>query len=944
MMIRHSKQIHIASCRNLSSAGARIFWLILSLWLINPFVHAVEGLRFSAPSGDQPCQRNVNGVSIIPNGRLLTPLGTTIVVPPYPFGLGLSPNGAVLVSCNSGDGGPMGISIIADLQNNHPYVRQIPPGVKSDPDILKAVFMGVVIGPDNRTVYISGGDVGDIFVFDLVTGRATGRIDLDGESGGRQYMDSYVGEMVMTRDGTTIYIVDQANFRLARVDTQTGQVTESIPTGRYPFGVCLSPDEKTVYVANAGMFEYSVVKGIDLQDSSTWLDFPPFAYGTQEMEEGVTIGNIRVPGLGKINTPESFSVWAVDVSQPGSSQVTAKIKTGVLVGEVAEGIPAVGGSSPNSLAATETRVYVTNGNNDSITVIDAKSFEVVSHIPLRLCDELKHLRGHIPFGLTLSPDGHRLYVAEAGINAVAVIDTETETLIGRIPTAWFPTKVRISPDGKTLYVANGKGFGAGPNGGKDFQLGPGGTGVGELMKGVIQIIPIPSEDELKKGLQRVVENTVKIESVSVDPAAPDRNPVPPFPGAYESPIKHVVYITKENRTFDQVYGEFPGANGDPTLADLGRDVTVTNADLGQRHEKVNVMPNHQRLAEQFAMYDNFYCDSDHSNDGHRWMVGTFPNTWVETGTKSGARTGKMNSPAPGRRLMTSSSGAIYPEDYNEAGSIWENMHRNGIHFFNFGLGFEFAFHTQTQEWKYTGIRLAVNFPMPGPLFDRTSRRFATYNTSVPDQFRVDMFIEEYNKRWASGQEPFPQVITMMLPNDHGAGPRPAAGYPFRESYMADNDLALGRVIEFLTHTPYWNDMAIFVTEDDAQGGLDHVDHHRSILLVISPYAKRGFISNRHTSFGSIIKTQEQILGIPYLNQYDAAASDLSDCFYSIPDYTPYQAVPVDVRIFDPQKALDPYDKEFDWKAAMLDSPPLDGREFTREEREWVRRKLFGETD
>ncbi len=925
-------------------AGAWILTLALGMLLIPANARGVEGLRLSSPAGEQYCQRNVDGVSIIPNGRLLTPAGTTIVVPPYPFGLGLSPNGAVLVSCNSGDGGPMGISIISDLQNNHPYVRQIPPGVRSDPDILKAVFMGVVIGPDNQTVYISGGDVGDIFVFDLESGRAAGRIDLDGETGGKKFEDSYTGEMVITRDGATIYIVDQANFRLARVDTQTGRVVESIPTGRYPFGVCLSPDEKTVYVANAGMFEYSAVQGIDPQDSSTWLDFPPFAFGTREMKEGVTIGKLTVPGLGEINTPESFSVWAFDVSQPGSARATAKIKTGVRVGEMAEGIPAVGGSSPNSLAATEDRVYVTNGNNDSISVIDAKTFQVISTIPLRLCDELKHLRGHIPFGLVLSPDGRRLYVAEAGINAIAVIDTKTEKLIGRIPTAWFPTKARVSPDGQTLYVANGKGFGAGPNGGRDFQLGPGGTGVGELMKGVIQIIPVPNDDELKKGLRRVVDNTVKIETVTVDENAPDRNPIPPFPGAYESPIKHVVYITKENRTFDQVYGEFPGVKGDPTLADLGRNVTVTNTNLGLRHEKVNVMPNHQRLAEQFALYDNFYCDSDHSNDGHRWMVGTVPNTWVETGTKSGARSGRLESTAPGRRLMTGSSGAIYPEDYNEAGSIWENMHRNGIRFFNFGLGFEFAFNTETQEWKYTGVRLAVNYPMPGPLFDRTSRRFATYNTSVPDQFRVDMFLEEYAKRWADGKEPFPQVLTMMLPNDHGAGPRPAAGYSFRESYMADNDLALGRVIEFLSHTPHWKSMAIFITEDDAQGGLDHVDHHRSLVLAISPYVKRGYISNRHTSFGSIIKTKELILGLPYLNQYDAAASDLSDSFYPIPDYTPYQAVPVDERIFDPQKALDPFDKDFDWQAAMLDSPPLDGRDYTRQEREAVRRKLQGDGD
>ncbi len=174
----------------------------------------------------------------------------------------------------------------------------------------------------------------------------------------------------------------------------------------------------------------------------------------------------------------------------------------------------------------------------------------------------------------------------------------------------------------------------------------------------------------------------------------------------------------------------------------------------------------------------------------------------------------------------------------------------------------------------------------------------------------------------SGKEELPRILTAIVPNDHGAGNRPDAGYPVRESYMMDNDLAIGRLVEFLSHTPYWKNMAIIITEDDAQGGIDHVDAHRSVLLVISPYSKRNYVSHTHYSFGSIFKTFWNVFGIPTLNQYDTGATDLADFFQSDPDFTPYKAVSPDLRVFNPQKALDPLDENFDWKA-LDDSPVID---------------------
>jgi hypothetical protein len=197
--------------------------------------------------------------------------------------------------------------------------------------------------------------------------------------------------------------------------------------------------------------------------------------------------------------------------------------------------------------------------------------------------------------------------------------------------------------------------------------------------------------------------------------------------------------------------------------------------------------------------------------------------------------------------------------------------------------------------------------------------------AIPDQFRIDQFKKEFDQKWISEKDKMPEFITVIIPNDHGAGERPEAGYPFRESYMADNDLAIGRIVEYLSHTPYWKNMLIIITEDDAQNGVDHIDAHRSILMVISPWVKRDHVSSVHYSFGSIFKTFWNILGMPYLNQYDAGATDLSDFFSSEPNYKPYDAVGVDKRMFNPQKALDPLNEKFDWKA-VEDSPKIDNVE------------------
>jgi len=879
----------------------------------------------SSPAGSLPTHINREGVTVLPNGRLITPVGTSIELAPHPFGLVLSHDGTLAVTANSGIA-PLSISIVNDPLTASPTVAQVPPGASTDRGVLASLFMGLALSPDNRIVYVAGGQQNCIFLFNTLTHARVDSIDCSGPADGRSVTHGYIGDLVLDAQGQYLFAVDQTNFRVVVVDVIRKMLVASVPVGRYPFGIALSPDGKTLYVANVGMFAYSKIDSIEeKQDFRKALRYPAFAYGSKEMKEGVRRDSLDIPGLGEPNVPESFSVWSIAVSDVRHPVVIRKTKTGALVGQRVDGIPAVGGSSPNSLVAAGGYVFVSNGNNDNISVLDPARGGVVRTIPLVLHEAVRHLRGAIPFGMAASPDGRRLYVAEAGINALAVIDIPALKVIGHIPTGWFPSKVCVSGDGKRLVVANAKGFGSGPNGGASFREGPEGTYIGCLMKGTLTVLDVPEDRALAAMTETVISNNFRISEARDVRADRGKNPVPAYGGEQRSPIRHIVFITKENRTYDEVFGQIAKGDGDSSLARYGRGRTVTNEGKTVTVKNATVMPNHLKLASRFAIGDNFYVDSDVSADGHRWLVNTYPNEWVEANTPAtygGNRNYTPSSKAPGSLGMTQMAGAIYPEDYNEAGSLWEHLDRHGIEFFNFGCGtmFEPAFYDDS--FKQFGIRYFANYPVPAPMYRRTSHSYVTFNLGIPDQYRVTQFEKEFTERWTGPGKRMPPVITLILPNDHGAGERPQAGYPFRESYMADNDLALGRIIEFLSHTRFWKEMAIIVTEDDAQNGVDHVDAHRSVLMVISPYARKDCVSRVHYSFGSIFKTIYNILGIPPLNQYDAGANDLSDMFTAAADVTPYAALPSDLRIFDPQKALTPLDEKFDWEG-VKNSPLLD---------------------
>jgi hypothetical protein len=232
---------------------------------------------------------------------------------------------------------------------------------------------------------------------------------------------------------------------------------------------------------------------------------------------------------------------------------------------------------------------------------------------------------------------------------------------------------------------------------------------------------------------------------------------------------------------------------------------------------------------------------------------------------------------------------------------------------------------EDEDEQPTGAREVGNFPMPKVLYDQTCREFPIFNMNIPDQYRADCFIKDVGERFIKGRKPFPFFINIAICNDHGTEPKPDKGFPYLASYMADNDLALGRIVEFLSHTPWWKNMAILVTQDDSGGEPDHVDAQRSVLLLISPWARRGYVSHRHTTILSMHRTLYQIFGLPPLNMFDALVNDFSDAFTTTPDFRPYESLPSDLRIFDPAKAVDSHDPDYG-KARRLPSFALDDPE------------------
>lgn len=873
---------------------------LLSLLLVSSFLltQAQVVNTLQVPGRKAFCTIAEKGVSVLPSGRQVTPAGELIRITHDPFGMALSPDGKKAVTLHNG------VFTIIDLRSLD--ATRVPSYDKKIVSPLSnGSFLGVAFANDSKTVYLSGGDNGAVIIYDIEKLQRIDSLSLNGMVNGIDFEDSFTSDLVLNEQDHELLVLDRANFRLVRYDLAGKKITASIPAGRLPFGLALTPGNKMAMVANVGMYAYPLIEGVDKTNyERTMIPWHPYADNSAASIEGTTINGEKIPGVGSPSAPEAMSVYTIDLA---SNQVIDRFKTGHQIGQMVEGAEVVGGASPNSIAVGSRYAYVTNATNDNISVIDYANHKIVDHIPIKVDNRIDHYRGLLPFGLTLSRDEKTLYVALLGFNAVAVIDVAGGQTKGLIPTGWGPTRVLLSKDEQEIYVISCRGLGAGPNGGKGFIKPVQGTYIGDIQLATFQKIRMPDTKQLAAYSKQAIDNTMQTVAVTDDV----KNPLPPLPALRESPIKYIVYITKENRSYDEVFGQLKTGKGDTTLARFGVGVNVYGKNDTLKVAKAKVMPNHAKAATEFAFSDNYYCDSDASIHGHHWMMGVIPNEWVETNS-SVNKTAKIFSKAPGRRFP-GSTGSMDPEDYAETGGLWEALERHHISFYNFGEANETA-HVR-EEWydTLTGAAHGVMVPMQKALWSRTSHNYAGFNTNIPDQFRMEQFESEFTKKWLKGKEKMPQLITMQVPNDHGAGPRPQDGYPYVHSYMADNDLAVGRILHFLSRTPYWKNMLVIITEDDPQGGVDHIDAHRSVLMMAGPYVKRGYTSHTHANFGSILKTIYNILGVSYVNQYDATASLLSDFFTTKPNYAPYTFVMPDKRVFDPQQAMNRYHKDIDWR-------------------------------
>jgi DNA-binding beta-propeller fold protein YncE len=882
-----------------------IFLLLIILVSLSTFGQIKQKKILEVPGSQQYAQINENGTSVLPSGRWVTPAGSFVRITHDPFGMALSADGKKAVTIHNG------VFTLIDLSNLS--TTRIPSYDKKDINPLgEGSFIGVAFADDNNTLYLSGGDNGAVIVYDILAKKVTDSLSLNGTIDGRKYEDSFTSDLVYNKD--ELLILDRGNFRLVRYDLKTKSLKKSIDVGRQPFGLALSKDKKMAFVANVGMYSYPMIEGITEKNyNEKLISRHPYGDNTKESIEGTTVDGQFAPGVGSPLAPEAMSIFSIDLT---TNKVVDKYKTGHQIGEMVEDAEVVGGASPNSIAVGSKYVYVTNATNDNISVIDFKAHKIVGHIPITIDKRIDKYRGALPFGITLSKDEKTLYVALLGMNAIAVIDVNLRKTVGLIPSGWGPSRVLLSPDEKYIYAITCRGLGAGPNGGIGFKTPPQGTYIGDIQLGSFQKIPMPDAVTLKAYTQKTIANTFVEKSKNID-----KNPLPVDPFVGKSPIKHIVYITKENRTYDEVFGQLKNAKGDSTLARFGVNAEYTLPDsLKGKFPQMRVSPNHHKIAKTFAFSDNFYCDSDASIHGHHWMMGVIPNEWVEANS-SVSKTAKYFSPAPGRRFP-GSTGSMDPEDYAEKGGIWEAMERKNVSFYNFGEANETAHVRETWADTLTGAGHGVMVPMQKALYTRTSHNYAGYNTNIPDQFRMNQFESEFTKMWLNGKEKMPSLVTVQIPNDHTADPRPVDGYDSRASFVADNDLAIGRILHFLSRTPYWKNMLVIITEDDPQGGVDHIDAHRSILMMASPYIKRGHVSNTHANFGSILKTIYNILQVPYVNQYDVTASLLQDFFTTKPDFRPYDLEMHDPRVFNVEKAMKIYNKTIDWTKIMK-GPEMD---------------------
>jgi DNA-binding beta-propeller fold protein YncE len=831
---------------------------------------------YRAPEQLAPAGPLENGRGILPSGRLIDPAGVQVATETLPLNVVLTADGRYLVVTNDG----------SDRADGKQYVQVMDTQTLAVTKTSVPHFFGLAVNPAGDRVFVGSDSNGGPDRIDAL-GLADGALTLEGQPVALFPDATDPSGLALSPDGTHLYALGLRGNTFLSIDLATGSVyPANTKIGKLPFQVVVSADGRRAYVSSWG-----INGGAGGSGDTIPAPLPPLD------PNGLQRSSVGVVDLSDPNAPHF--VRYVPIAR------SVKIDNKVVYG----------GSHPSAmrLSPDGALLYVAASNVDLLVVLDTATLAIVAEVPLNVFTSgplPQQPVGLYPNALAVSPDGHRVYVADAGINAVQVIDVDptarTFTPAGFIPTGWYPSALALSADGTRLFVANGKGNGVGPNGGASFPDLPSHY-IGALLKGSISIIDAVDQYDLHAGTAEVVANNglTPTEVQWVDGAPADGqvqrgNPVPiEFGSGPSDLIKHVVFIFKENRTYDQLLATLPGGDGDPSLMDYGPNVT----------------PNTSALATEFATGDNFFNDGEVSETGHDWADQANCTDFME----------KMWPPNYDRNVPADVLD-YGQERFAKGGFIFQSLERQGIPFRVYGetMGLLSRFASGIDGGGVGSLVFPVTtafkgFPTIDDIYTIVNGNIESLRergvdvdllsstvwpnqmlefpmniiSSYTDVQRAELFKRELDAFSASGT--LPNFLFIWLPNDHTFGGSHTDPTP--RSAVADNDAGTGMVIDALSHSPFWPHMAIFVTEDDPQGGQDHVSAHRTISLVASPYVKRGYMSHAHHSSMSMTKTMELLLGAQPLTQFDRYATDMRDYFTATPDLTPYTARP---RTFPPE--------------------------------------------
>jgi YVTN family beta-propeller protein len=733
--------------------------------------------------------RQPDGSVLLPDTQRITPYGRQVETPTHPSGVAINPDGRT--AALHGAGGP-GLTIV-DL--SHATVLQTVNGPVS--------YDGLVYGADGRTLYASD-HAGSVFAYPV---NGDGTLDAAHAWSVAIPMNpatppnSYPGGLALSQDGKTLYVALSRDNALGVIDLASKSFSGRIAVGNAPHAVVVSGSK--AYVSNEGG------RPVRPGDFVNWSGASLIAAD---------------PFTGAANTG---TVSVVDLA---AGKETATIDVGL---------------HPTALALHGNRLYIANTNSDTVSIADTTTNVVVKTFSVRPFKGAP--LGSMPNGLA-TLGGDRLAITLGRTNALAVYDVRRESSPKRValePTAWYPADVDANAN--RIVTANQQGVGSLG----DADAGREARGVGSEI-GSASIIDLRDGDALKDRRAQVAANNGWDRISTAAPRRGIRATAIPRRIGEPSLIKHVLYVIRENRTYDTVLGDLGRGNSDPKLVEYGRGVT----------------PNAHALATQFPLLDNFYTSGRRSNDGHQWATRAMSPDYLQ---KQDGATERDTNPAGNFTPPSSGFDALL---YSPNGFLWENALRAGKTFEDYG------------EYTNEDAPPPAHSDIPS-LEAHVIPEFQGFNLQTPDQDRASIF--KAHLAVHALRDDFPDLTMLTLPNDHTGGSNPQ--YPTPDSQVADNDAGLGQIIDAVSHSKFWKDTAIFVVEDDSQSGPDHVDGHRSPAFVVSPYARRGVIDSTYYTQVDVVRTIEQILGLRPMNPLDLAATPMRTAFTDKADSTPYTSIP-----------------------------------------------------